>query len=526
MPSSANPHLGPTARLVLLVAAALPPSAAAQEPTPPPPLEGPGDAPTSDVTPLDAPAGAATPDPLAPGDPPPSDPPQTAPPSGAPPPTEGDAAIAEGDASSSQKTKKKKAEDPAAADPAAPAKKKKKKPKKPKEKHKIYRDTEYLVGVYPAGYVQPRSLSAGVRAGVRTRLEPKKNQALVFGLHYEYEPFSTKTLGFPEEDETQGTIRRTLVQPVHIIAGEVSRTIVWGKLVKSGWDLEADAWWPDIRSQRRWSVRLTPRLRIGRATGFYGELTSELYYKKFPDYYIDAVMRRIDQEGLTPTAILGYNVRKLARIAAGFQIDYTHYLDAHYNALDAAGSFVAADGSFLRSTRSKNYLDFIPFADVIVRPAKGLRLRGRYAFERQITQSYDRVMTGRDEFASLIPKYFEGYYDYRRHRANLWLSWRLRDRLELTGSAAAWVRHFDVYEARTADNFWTGQLRLDTEVEGSLGLAVRAFSITRPKVRHDFYLSLLGSHVTRRSNMKREISLATNFDISRVVLGFEVRGRR
>jgi hypothetical protein len=283
-------------------------------------------------------------------------------------------------------------------------------------------------------------------------------------------------------------------------------------------DVAADAWWPLLRQHQRLSARLTPGIRIGRAKGVFGELSTELYYKKFPNYYINSVMRRIDQEGAAPTAVVGYNFRKFARLSAGFTLDFTHYLDAQYN-------FVRQDGTYGRSRHSKNYLDYIPFAEVLLRPAKGLRIRGRYAFERQRTQHYDRVMTGRDEFGSLTAKLFHGYYDFRRHRANLWISWEFRDRLRLAAAAAAWVRHFDVYEARTADNYWTGELRFDAEIESSLAVEVRVASLRRPKMQHDFFVSLIGSHVTRRSNQKREISLATNFDITRVFLGFEVRGR-
>lgn len=455
-------------------------------------------------------ASALTPDVAAspPVDAPPPDAPTDAPPDVPPPeapPPEASPAPVEGPADAPPKPAKKK-------------KKQKKSTRKPKEKHRVYQGTEYSVGLYPGGFVQGRGLSVGVQAGIRQRLEPKKNNPLVLELGYEFEPFSTKTLGFPEEDEVMMSILRTLVQPMHILSGGVSRQMKWGKLVTTSLDLTADAWWPSIDSQQRWAVRLTPWMRIGRSTGFFGELESQLYYKKFPNYYIDSVMRRIDQEGATPTATVGYNHKKQVRAAVGFAFDVTHYLDAHYDA-------IAADGSIVRSTRSKNYLDFIPFADLTVRPVKGLQIRGRYAFEKQETRHYDRVMTGRDEFGSLIPKFFEGYYDYRRHRANLWVTWEFRDRLRLAAAGAGFVRHFDVYEARTADNFWTGELRLDTELEGSLELAVRVGSVVRPRSQHDFFLSLLGSHVTRRSNMKRQVSLATNFDITRVCLGFEVRGR-
>lgn len=408
-----------------------------------------------------------------------------------------------------------------AADPPAKPKKKKKKKKKkkatkkPKEKHKVNKGTDYHLGLFPGSYAQDQQFSLGAQAGLRHTLDPRKNQRIVLGLGYEYEPFSTKTLGFPEEDETQGDLSRTLVQPIHIIEGNASRRIVWGKLVTTTLDLHADAWWPSKDQHDRWAVRMTSGIRIGKATGLFGELENQLFFKKFPNYLIAA--RRIDQEGAIPSARIGYNFAQLARLAAGFTIDYTHYLDARYNA-------IAADGTFVRAAQSKNYIDYIPFAELQLRPTRGLRIRGRYAFERQKTQHYNRVMTGRDEFASLVPYFFHGYYDYRRHRLSLGITWDFRDRLHLAASAEAWVRHFDVYEARDVDNFWTGQRRLDTEIEASLVAAVRVHTIKGKYREHDFFISLLGAHVSRNSNMTHEISLATNFDITRVFLGFEVRG--
>ena len=413
-------------------------------------------------------------------------------------------------------------------EPAKPKKKKKKKKKAKKKKkpkpppHVVNRGTDYQLGLYPGSYVQGADVSVGAQAGVRTTLDPKKNHRIVLGLGYEYEPFSTRTLGFPEEDEVQGGLNRTLVQSMHIIEGNAGRRLVWNKLVTTFVDLHADAWWPQKDQHQRWAVRLSNGIHVGKSTGVFGELENQLFFKKFPNYFI--ATRRIDQEGSIPSARIGYNFGKFARLAAGFTFDYTHYLDARYNATAADGSFTLPDGSFIRAEQSKNYLDYIPFGEFQLRPAKGLRIRGRYAFERQKTQHYNRVMTGRDEFASLTPYYFRGYYDYRRHRASLGISWDFRDRLRLSADVEAWVRHFDVYEARDVDNFWTGQLRLDTEIEASMAAAVRVHTIKGKHREHDFFISLVGAHVSRNSNMTHEISLATNFDITRVLLGFEVRG--
>ena len=102
-------------------------------------------------------------------------------------------------------------------------------------------------------------------------------------------------------------------------------------------DLHADAWWPQKDQHQRWAVRLSNGIHVGKSTGVFGELENQLFFKKFPNYFI--ATRRIDQEGAIPSARIGYNFGKFARLAAGFTFDYTHYLDARYNATAADGSF-------------------------------------------------------------------------------------------------------------------------------------------------------------------------------------------
>lgn len=447
--------------------------------------------------------------------------------SGAPPepPGPADEPLAAGEAQSTASDGEAPPAENVTAKPTKPAKKKKKKKKKRKKKkkkkmkmkmkHKVNQGTDYHLELFGGAYVQDPQYGVAGGAGIRQRLEPKKNHKMYFGLDYEYEPFSTKTLGFPEEDDTASSLQRNVVQPIHILVGKASRRIKWNKWVRTSLDLRGDRWWPQIDPHQRWSARMTPSIRLGKLSGVYGELESELYYKKFPNYYI--AQRRIDQEGVNTTIQAGYNFAKLARLTGGFSFDYTHYLDARYNVL-------AANGNYLRSPDSKNYLSYMPFADLRLRPAEGLQLRGRYSFERQKTQHYDRVMTGRDEFDSLEPKFFVGYYDYRRHRLGVRLSWDLRDRLYLAAGSTAWVRHFDVYEARDADNHWTGELRRDLQLEAAGEASVRAYSFDWLSRRQDLFVTLHGAHVTRSSNMEREVSLATNFSITRVFLGLELRG--
>lgn len=396
-------------------------------------------------------------------------------------------------------------------------KKKRKKEKKKKRKKKLVvnQGTELRLGAFGASFIEGPTYAVMGTAGLHQRLQPRKNHRIHLGIDYEYEPFSTKTLGFPEEDEAMKGLESTLVVPMHLLQGNASRRIKWNKWLRTSLRLHADAWWPEYAPHRRWLLRATPGVRFGKRRGFYGEITGDIFYKKYPGYYV--ATRRIDQEGFKITSEGGYNFAKIARLTLGFEYRFTHYLDARYNMLNE-------NGAILRSPDSKNYRSYTPFAAIRVQPGGGVELRARYSFQRQITENYDRAMTGRDEFFSLEQKYFEGYYDFRRHRLAVQLGWKFRDRLDVGLAAEAWVRHFDVYEARTEDNVWTGELRVGTQIKGSGELAFHLYRFEWLKQDHVLSLKLFGSHITRTSNMRRQVSLATNFVITRIFLGLELRG--
>ncbi|MEZ4380599.1 MAG: hypothetical protein R3A79_04595 [Nannocystaceae bacterium] len=424
----------------------------------------------------------------------------------------GPVAVSHGDGGDAPATGEKKAKK---RKKKAKKKKKKAKKKKKKAKRKVNLGADYHVGISAGVYAQDPAGGVAAAAGIRQGIEPKKNHRMYFTLDYEYEPFSTKTLGFPEEDEALAGIQRSIVEPLHALAVGAQRKIKWKSWLRSELRLHGDAWFPSVVAHRRWSMRAAPSLRIGKLKGTYAELGGELFYKKYPDYLV--ATRRIDQEGVEGGVLVGHKLGEVARLRGGFAATFTNYLDARYNTL-------AANGVFLRAEESKNYISLTPWADVRVTPGRGLTLAARYVYQRHLTQHYDRVMTGRDEFASLQPKFFAGYYDYRRHRFRLAGGGSLGDRLELRLYAEAWVRRFDVYEARDVDNYWTGELRLDTELELGGDASVRLYTPPRAKLAPSLYLTLFGSHIHRRSNMERQVSLATNFDVTRVFLGVELRG--
>jgi hypothetical protein len=126
-------------------------------------------------------------------------------------------------------------------------------------------------------------------------------------------------------------------------------------------------------------------------------------------------------------------------------------------------------------------------------------------------------MTGRLDAGALEPRFIRDYYDYDRHRLKATARWSpsVGLRFELFGEY--WVRRFDTYEARDADNRWLGERRVDHDLEAGL----EASYALHDAGDHRVELVAFASHLRRRSNMERELSFATNYDVTRLFIGIE-----
>ncbi len=375
--------------------------------------------------------------------------------------------------------------------------------------------TEYDVGVFGGGYVQGPSFGVLGQVGLGYSHDLGVHTLEVTG-GYEHEPFSTKTFNFPEEDQAAGDQRR-LAQGMHIIDGSLRWKSKWNKWTRTGLRFTTNGWLPELDRDRRLSLRGRTNIRLGRlSSGAYGELMVEPYYKKFPRYHV--ADRRLDQWGVVTDAELGYKVKKRAQFSGGVELEWTDYLDARYDER-------APTGEIVRSVVSKDYYSYIPFARVEVRPGGGIRMSSRYRVQFHDSRNYSRDMLGLDQLGFSDRKLIHDYYDYVRHRVDVRLRWDFRDRLRVELLAEAWRRDFRTYEARDVDNRWTGQLRRDTSVEAGAEISVLAHQFEALGLEHGLYVAAFGSHLMRRSRMKRELSLATNYDISRVFIGLELRGQ-
>ncbi len=400
------------------------------------------------------------------------------------------------------------------AQPTEHGKKRKKRKKtgsKRKKAEEVTTSLDVSLGLFGGTYWQAHRWAPLVNASVEGGLHTPSDDFRL-ELAYEFDPFSTKTFNFPEEDEAASTDSR-LTQPMHDLTARAKWARPWNRWVSTKLKATADWWLPQLEFDERRAFRVTPEVRVGKSRGVYGEVSVEGFYKKFPNY--EVADRKLDQDGITGGAEVGYTFAPYSRMVLGTELSYTRYLDARYEVLNA-------DGSLSRATESKTYFERSPFVLAAVRPIKSLRTSLRYMYELNDSNHYDRRMTGRIN-GDLIAKFIPDYYDYRRHRLTFRGTLLPTKRWRVESFAEGWLRNFDSYEARDADNTWLGEARRDTSLELGLEATFQVTKLSLLGAKQGLYGSLFGSHLRRRSNMQRETSIATNFDVTRIFVGVELQ---
>lgn len=394
-----------------------------------------------------------------------------------------------------------------AADKAPAAK------RKAQRKAKAPFATGYHAGAFGGGFMQDGHLGLLLNAGANETLTLGPER-LRLGLEYQYDPFTTKTFNFPEEDQTPDESR--LAQGLHELDVRAEWQSRWSRWLQSSLNLSGDVWLPEARTDRRWSLRSDAELHVGKTRGPYVEPSAAWFFKKYPEYHV--ADRRIDQQGGEAALEAGYEWAPFTRAAVGVEAELTDYLDARYDEL-------AADGSLLRASEDKTYLSTRPYASLAIAPVKPLRLSLTYSHEWNDSTHYTRRVPAHDELGNDVVKVIPEYYDYARDRLDVKAKWTPGEKLSLSTFAEGWLRDFDTYEARDADNVWTGQLRHDQSLELGSEISVHLLDVDTFKIQNALYATGFASHLLRRSNMRREVSLATNFDLTRVFVGLELRPR-
>ncbi len=368
-------------------------------------------------------------------------------------------------------------------------------------------------GVFGGGFVEGAQVGVMLNAGGSAALaSPRHRQRMSF--EYQYDPFTTKTFNFPEEDQTPAVSR--LAQGLHELDVAIGWQGRWSRWLKTEASLSGDAWLPNNTDDRRWSLRAEGQVRIGKARGLYAEPSATLFLKKYPGYFV--ADRRIDQQGGEAKLEGGYEFGPFTNFALAYRVELTDYLDARYDQLEP-------DGTLVPAAQSKDCVSQIWYANLSVAPVRPLRLSLRYEHELNDSRHYDRRVPALDDAGSPLVKFVPDYYDYTRDRGTLKLRFLPTDSISVSALVEGWLRDFSSYEARNIDNVWTGQLRHDESLELGAEVAVGVLDIDGWGLRHELSVTVFASHLRRRSNMEREVSLATNFDVTRTFLGLELRPR-
>lgn len=370
---------------------------------------------------------------------------------------------------------------------------------------------EARVAAYGGAYLEEKRASALAEAKLTARVENGRARSR-FGAGYGFEPFTLKTSSF-EEEQTDGNAR--LVQSMHAVDAFAEFQTRITRRLRLSLTLAGDAWFPEVALDRRWRGKTELKLRFGAMRGAYlsGDLGGQVKY--FPQYFVAG--RRIDQVEVAGTAELGYSFDRATKLFLRTELGVVRYLNARYDVL--------RDGQILPSNDNKMHIQRsigIGAAWGVIEPVV---LGARYEYRLNDSVHYDRRMTGRSADGALVAKFIPDYYDYERHEARMDADLRLGRRFRAEAGASYWFRGFDTYEARDADNLWTGELRRDRGLEISASMDFRVVRFDSSGVDSTVWLTSFGSRVMRRSNMRREVALATNFDVTRVFLGVAIETR-
>jgi TolA-binding protein len=371
-------------------------------------------------------------------------------------------------------------------------------------------DSSYKLGLFSGAYAQDDQPGGLIAIEVQQKFETSRHETSLEG-SYSYDSFSTKTFNFPEEDQVTVPVANRIVQPAHQGTVQLQHESAWSKTVSTELKATGDILLPELELDHRGIASAAGKLRLGRKHGTYGEARTKYSFKKYPNYRLSD--RSIDQQEGQAQAELGYDMDDVGELAGGCSFEYTDYLDARYDR-------ELPDGSVTRATESKDYLSLEPYVTALFRPNGKLRVRLTGKLQVNDSQNYNRNVLGLAPDGGFERHYIENYYDYLRPRVELSIRIKPSKKLLLRAMSEVWTRRFATYEARDVNNFWTGELRRDVNLEVGLEASYRLAKLGNGK--HELHSIAFGSHLHRQSNMKREVSLATNFDVTRVFIGFEL----
>lgn len=368
----------------------------------------------------------------------------------------------------------------------------------------------YQLDLLGGAYAEGGEASALAAAELSLDVErPAHRVTVVAGV--EHDPFARRAFNFSDDDTVASPQR--MVQRVDTVGGSLRWRTEPGQ---SDVDVELSAAhaFTELYGDARTSVDLDAAARFGATfteRGGWIEPRLDVGARHYPDYRV--ADRRIDQVGAGGGIETGWSFGRPVDLSLTWHTLGTIYLDARYDAIDASGAVVRAEAS-------KRYIAHDLEAELVARPTQSLRASLDVSWRQHDSRNYDRVVDGDAPDGSTDARLVRDYYDYGRIGIDAGVSWRPVERLRLGAGTSWWRREFSTYEARDADNVWRGDLRVDHHVGADVDVT---YAVAR---RDTWELSALaeGSWLSRSSNMRRERSFATNYDLTRVFVGVSLEG--
>ncbi len=350
-----------------------------------------------------------------------------------------------------------------------------------------------------------------LRVGARI-LHKEGARKLSLSAEYTHDPFTLRTFSFEPDEQLDRTAR--IVQ----MTDEVRGTFVWRqrlrRMLRSALWVRGGARFAESTIFDRRDGGLRYDLKMGRTTGPRGLLSLEGRALFYPNYLVNG--RRLDQWLFRTHSTVGHRWGSIVLVEVSYQFSFNPYMDSRYDTIDS--------GVVVPAAKSKSHLNHRIEPSVGIEPVEDLRIDVVYRYERNDSRNYNREMSGNLPDLTRDARYMENYYGFTRHRLGLRANWEPVEKFRMMLGGAIWRRNFDTYEARNLDNVWLGERRRDQHLGIDYELGYRAWSKGSRKdvLNAGLWIIAFGAYDRRVSNMTRDVSFATNYEVARIYFGFQL----
>lgn len=362
-----------------------------------------------------------------------------------------------------------------------------------------------------AGYAESGAVDGAGGAGLTLKQRWAANRAS-YEAALDHEPFALRVFNFGDGEDAYSPER--LTQQTDTMRAAMRWQKRWSDNFLTDGNASVSQRWAENPADERRLTEASWAFEQREAFGLpQASWTATARYGRsiYPQYRV--ADRALDSEWGTLEVTTEYRLNEAVALEAGYAVRSTQYLDAKYDAVDSTGKVTRSDNdkSLLRQTAT---------VGATWRPDAAWKLTAEAELLRNDYSDYTRMMTGRDATGAFEDRLIRDYEDATRALGRVAVNWRPDDGWKVRLAADGWVRDYDTYQARNAGNRWLDETRtdrgidLDASAEKALGEAA-GFA---------FGAVARGSYDSQLSNMEREVSFATNYDITRFYLGVQVEG--